>query len=632
MSQQQIIETSIAQARREYQSSRYAEAASLCDLVLQLEPDRAEALHILGMCEFSVGRLESALALVQQASSLDESSSETFASLGLIHLEMGQPKDAVAALEKSISLNADSAGAWYNLGIACRRLGDTQRAIDVYRRAVALEPHFPQAFNNTGHGLRMLGRYEEAVIAYSKGLAIQPDHIEARNNLGVTFKDLGRLDEAIECFRQALDYDPNCVAVHDNLLFASLYDPQATSESLAAAHREWNDCHALPLAREIPEHDNDPSPQRRLRVGYVSPDFRTHCQSLFTLPLLSNHDHEQFEVICYSSAPAPDQVTVQIQRHADIWRDVSKLPDEQLTDLIRRDRIDVLVDLTMHMSRNRLLAFARKPAPVQVTWLAYPGTTGLTSIDYRLTDPHLDPSGMDESIYSERTWRLPETFWCYDPSHEEIDPGPLPMQKNGYVTFGCLNNFCKINPGMLFAWSRIMQAIPNSRLMILAPEGHARKDLIAQLPIDPNRIIFSGFQPRSEYLKLYQQIDVSLDTFPYNGHTTSLDSLWMGVPVVTRCGTSIVSRAGYSQAVNLGLMDIVASSEEEFVHLAVGLANAAHRLSELRKTLRDRMKRSPLMDAPRFAKGVEKALREMWCEWCDAKSHAGRHPAMHVIQ
>jgi protein O-GlcNAc transferase len=297
--------------------------------------------------------------------------------------------------------------------------------------------------------------------------------------------------------------------------------------------------------------------------------------------------------------------------------------------MIRTDRIDILVDLTMHMRQNRLLAFARKPAPVQVAWLAYPGTTGLSTMDYRLTDPHLDPPavspveppGTDESVYAERTIRLPDTFWCYDPLATEPAVNPLPALETGRITFGCLNNFCKVNDNLLSLWAKILRQVENSRLLLLAPMGNCRPRTLEHFRndgVDPARIEFVEFQSREKYLATYNRIDLGLDTFPYNGHTTSLDSFWMGVPVITLVGNTPAARAGWCQLSNLGLAELAGRTPDEFVRIAVELASDLPRLQQLRSTLRARMEQSPLMDAPKFARNIEAAYRQMWRTWCES--------------
>jgi len=275
------------------------------------------------------------------------------------------------------------------------------------------------------------------------------------------------------------------------------------------------------------------------------------------------------------------------------------------------------------MNRGHLTLFARKPAPVQVCWLAYPGTTGLSAIDYRLTDPHLDPPELFDRFYAEESIRLPDTFWCYDPLTTEPAVNPLPALACGYVTFGSLNNFCKVNDTILKLWAGVLKAVDHSRLVLLADEGSHRQrtlDRFQQEGVDRERITFYSRRPRQSYLGLYHGIDIGLDTLPYNGHTTSLDAYWMGVPVVTIVGPTVVGRAGLSQLTNLGLTDLVAETPEQYITIAAGLAENLQRLSHLRQTLRSRMQSSPLMDAPRFARGIEQAYRTMWQRWCNSSS------------
>ena len=295
------------------------------------------------------------------------------------------------------------------------------------------------------------------------------------------------------------------------------------------------------------------------------------------------------------------------------------LSDQQLADLVRSDQIDILVDLAMHTANNRLLTFARKPAPVQVTWLAYPGTTGLPAIDYRLTDPFLDPPGLFDAHYVEKSVRLPETFWCFDPLIDTPPVNALPAMASGIVTFGCLNNFCKVNDDCLALWARVLLAVPRSRLLLHAPKDQARERVLSKLEqegITASRVEFVDRQPRLDYFRLYHRMDVALDPLPCNGGTTSLDAFWMGIPTLTLVGTTVVGRAGWSQLCNLGLQELAAESPEQFVALAARLAGDLPKLQELRGTLRERMLRSPLMDGKRFARHVEQAFRQMWHQWC----------------
>jgi predicted O-linked N-acetylglucosamine transferase (SPINDLY family) len=315
----------------------------------------------------------------------------------------------------------------------------------------------------------------------------------------------------------------------------------------------------------------------------------------------------------------PDENTAKLRSYTDVWRETFGMSDEKLAERIRDDQIDVLVDLTMHMANGRPLVFARKPAPVQVCWLAYQGTTGLTTMDYRLTDPLLDPPGMFDRYYSEESIRLPDSFWCYDPLTSEPSVNPPPAPNTGYVTFGCLNNFAKVTDDVLRLWAGVLRAVDRSRLILIAGEGSHRDrtiDFLAREGIAPDRLTFQPFLPRPDYLRLHHHIDIALDTFPYNGQTTTLDAVWMGVPVITIVGNTSAARAGASLLWNLGTPELVADSPDQFVSIAVALAQDWKRLGDYRASLRERLQKSSLMDAPLFAKNVEAAYRTMWQRWC----------------
>jgi predicted O-linked N-acetylglucosamine transferase (SPINDLY family) len=465
--------------------------------------------------------------------------------------------------------------------------------------------------------MRTLGKLDRAEALLNQAIAVQPGLAALHDNLGSVRKDAGELGAAIASFRKALELDPSAAGTHSNLVYALSFQSAEPAPILAEA-RLWSERHAAGMnvgpRRATPSRD----PEKRLRIAYVSPDFRDHCQSLFTIPLLSHHDRAAHEIFCYSSVERPDSFTQRLAAEASVWRDVRRADDAALAQMVRADGIDILVDLTMHMGNGRPLLFARKPAPVQVAWLAYPGTTGLTAIDYRISDPRLDPEGGEEP-YVERTWRLPDSFWCYDPLTRAPEEGPLPALAHGRLTFGCLNNPCKLTDGTLQLWGDVMRAVPEARLLLMAREGRQRDLLhgrLAAVGVAAARVEFVPYRPRAEYLRTYQEIDVGLDTLPYNGHTTSLDSLWMGVPVISRIGRTCVGRGGLSQLVQVGLPELATGTDAAFTAAAVALAGDLPRLAALRAGLRARLERSPLMDAPRFARNLEAAFRAMWRAYC----------------
>jgi predicted O-linked N-acetylglucosamine transferase (SPINDLY family) len=528
----------------------------------------------------------------------------------------------VQSFDTAIRLDPKLVEAHVNLGRTFLAVKKPFRAIEACDQALKLGPGNVAAQDARGRAYRMIGQLDQAAADFRSAVRDNPNNSQLLNNLGNTLKDAGDLDAALDCFRRAMAITDSSAAAHSNLICTMHFHPAFDMASLHREQRLWNERFAKNLSGELRLHDNDPDPNRRLRIGFVSPDFCDHCQSLFTIPLLRNLDHGQFEMFGYSNVLARDAVTDQIEALFDHWRNISAFSDFQAAEVIRSDRIDVLLDLTMHMHRNRLLVFARKPAPVQCSWLAYPGSTGLDAIDYRLTDPYLDPEDSNDEFYSEKSTRLPDTFWCYDPRSQARAFGRPPAKSAGHVTFGCLNNFCKINPGVLELWSRVLALVSKSRLILLSGQGEHRQrvlDLFQSHGVEPARIEFVSRLPREQYLELYNRIDVGLDSVPYNAHTTALDAMWMGVPTVTLVGKTVVGRAGLSQLSNIGLTDLVAREPDELVKIAVELAEDVDRLAQLRATLRQRMESSPLMDGPRFARNVESAFRAMWRNWCDAR-------------
>ncbi len=635
------------------QKGELEEAIASYRRALKLRPNYATAHNNLGNAQADNKDWQSAITSFRQAIALKPDYAEAYFNLANTLSDHRQFDEAVLAYKEALRIQPDYVDALTNLGIAYKDAGRWDDAIDSYRKALAIEARNPDIIYDLANALSGKGNLTEAIACYAKALEIRPGFTEAINNLGSAIGKQDRLDEAIACFRKALalrpDY-PNCCnnlanalkdsaklaeadvyyakalalkpeveAVHSNQIYCRIFDINNPQEAIAGELQKFNANYVRPLRDKIPIHRNDCNPNRRLRIGYVSADFRDHCQMFFMLPLLANHDRAQVEIYCYSNVSSSDAVTAKHQALADVWRPIYAVDDEAAAKQINDDQIDILFDLTLHMASNRLLLFARKPAPVQITWLGYPGSTGVETIDYRLTDPHLDPPGANDPYYTEKSLYLPETFWCYDPMETVLALNDLPALENGYVTFGCLNNFCKINSQTLRLWAKVMCEVKNSRLILLSPLGSIRQWVVDELNshgIATSRIQFEFKRPRRNYLELYHQIDLVLDTFVYNGHTTSLDGLWMGVPMVTRFGWPAVSRAGLSQLTNLNLQHLASDTEEGFFAAAVNLANDLPALQNLRKTLRQRMEASPLMDGQKFARGFEQACRNAWMQWC----------------
>jgi len=499
--------------------------------------------------------------------------------------------------------------------------GRLQEAEQLYRQVLDADPGHLESLCNLGVILKATRRLDEAMEHWQRALEIDPHQVALLNNLGNGHKELGRLDDALACYRRALEIQPDSPGIHSNLLFALNYDPRITADELFAEHRRFAERFERPLRPLWQPHDNPRKPARRLKIGYMSGDFRNHAVARFIDPVLAHHDRDRFEITCYSNHGSSDAWTERLKRHGHRWAPVAALTDEKVAETVRGDGVDILVDLSGHTGFNRLLTFARKPAPVQVTWIGYPNTTGLSAMDYRLTDAHFDPPGLFDRYYSERLVRLPVSS-CFCPPEPCPDVGTLPASANGYVTFASFSRLYKVSEEMLALWADILAACPGSRLLVLDVKSRDGKERIraalARRGISGDRIILHGTKPYSEYLELHNRADIGLDTFPFGGGTTTNLGLWMGVPFVSRRGTTTASRIGARLLPHVGLGDLAVGTPEEYVQVAVALARDTKRLNELRTNLRRRMMQSPLIDAKALTATVEDAYRQMWAEWCQS--------------
>ncbi len=651
----QVIQEKYNEALRHHRAGRLAEAEPLYRQVLALEPSHADSLHLLGVLSSQTGHPEIAVKMISQAIALKEDDPFLYNNLGSAFKDMGRLNEAEASYRRALALDPRFVDALSNLGSVLRTRGRTDEAMDCYRRLLLvnpehagahdnlgslfrdqgrldeaeamfrrvciLDPGFVEAHVNLGVSLQEQDRFDDAVACYEHVLSLKPDDVEALNNLGNTFKAQGNLDEAIVCHNRVLAIKPESALHHSNLLLTMVYAASVSPQELAATAREFGKKIADPLRRKSPLIRDD-DPERKLRVGYVSPDFHEHAVNYFFEPLLKLHDRRQFELFAYANVIREDAVTTRLKREFDHWRDIRPLNDDEAADLIEADAIDILVDLAGHTRENRLMVFARKPAPVQVTWLGYPATTGMDAVDYRITDGYAEPPGMTEHLNAETLWRLPEIFCCYA-AHENSPAGidHPPFEDNGYITFGCFNNFAKVTDPVLETWARIMAQVPESRLLleitgIDSPQFRAATEarlLRSGLPLD--RIILEP-RKRSNQFVLYNRIDIALDPFPCTGGTTSMDTMWMGVPFVTMAGDHFVSRMGVTILTNAGMPELIARNVDEYVDLATNLALDRDRLRGLRHNLRDRVASSPLMNQKSFARNMEAAYREMWRKWC----------------
>ena len=559
-----------------------------------------------------------ASSLVDQALGIDPKNIRGLSFAAVLAARAGQKDRALKLIARAMKLGPDAPVVIYNAAAVFFRCGQPHRARALWERLIQLLPRSTETFWNLAMYHSAQNDLSAAEMYYRKVLELDPDLPGLHMNLGNMAKSSGRIEEAIPLYREGARRFPQEICQSSNVLYALHFDPAYGPAQIHAEHSAWGRA----LESAIPGrtgHDNERSPARRLRIGYVSPYFRAHVVGLNLLPLLRNHDHSQFEIHCFSDTRPTDPTTGELRQHCDVWHDTAGLSDAELADLVSQNQIDVLVDLVMHMEGVRLGMFARKPAPVQVAWMAYPGSTGLTRMDYRLTDAVLDPPVATDNFYTEKSVRL-ETFWCFDPPANSPPVGSLPADKNEYFTFGCLNSFAKVNAGVLELWREVLAAIPDSRLVIMPPKGTSKAWALEKLQIDAARLVCLPRESRIKYLGYYNRIDLALDPFPYTGHSTTLDGLWMGVPLASLAGPTIASRGSLSILSNLGLADLVVKSKNDYVALAIALSQDPARLRELRAGLRGRLERSVLMDAGRFARQAETAYRDMWHKWCAATS------------
>jgi len=637
-----------------------AEAAQSYRRAILLRPDYAEAHNNLGLVLQIQEKRPEALACFRRAVALKPCYAKAHFHLAYLLQAMGQTAEAIAAYRQALDCNPNYTAAWHNLahllaaqgqyaeavpcyeqvlqrqpdpethhslGWALQELGRMDEAIAQYCRALDLAPTMLVAYKSLGAVLKSLGRFTEAKATCQRVLELEPDDAETHSNLGTIFLDEGALPEALASVRRASELRPDLAWTYSNYLAALHYTPDITPARLYEAHAEYETRYAASLRAAWRPFENDRDPERPLRVGFVSPHLYQQPVGYFLIRALEHMDPAACQVVCYYDRPAKDSMTARFQAVAASWRDVVLMRDEELAEQVRDDRIDILFDLAGHAGANRQLVFARKPAPVQITWLDYEGTTGLKAIDYLLGDRYTIPPGAERWCH-ERVLRMPDGFVCYDPPAEAPEVGPLPALERGAVSFASFNLPAKINAQVVDVWAAILHRVPDSRLWLkyrglndpaIAARFH---QLFAERGVAPHRVLLEGWAPYAEFLRLYQLVDIALDPFPYSGGLTTCEALWMGVPVITCPGETFASRHGLSHLTNIGLTETIATSPTEYVDLAERLACDLPRLAALRAGLREQVARSPLCDGERFANHLLGLLRDVWRDWCQRPTEA----------
>ena len=605
--------------------NRDQEAEELLQAGIRHVPGHATLFQYLGDAFSKEKRFPEALQAYEEALRLRPQLVDARYNMGVILAELGRIPEAEAAFRAVLAVTPQDWDAHEHLADMLARRDRTGEAVLMLREVCRQQPQRAKTFYLLGNMLRNINFVDDAIAAYQRCLELTPDDRLALANLALAYRDQARLDESVALHRKALDSMPTAAAVHSSLIFTLHLVPHVSRAVIEEEQRRWNERHANPLANKRLPHGNDRSPDRRLLIGYVSADLRAHPVGRFMLPLLRNLDRSQVEVFCYSVARGPDGQTEKLRAATDQWRHAAPLNDDELAAQVRADGIDVLIDLSNHTIDNRMLMFARKPAPVQITYLAYCAGTGLSTMDWRLTDPHMDPpGGPADSVAYERPLRLAETYWCYEANSAACEVTPPPALQNGYVTFGSLNYFSKCNDQVLQLWARLLSEMPGTRLALHVPAGSREayvRRIFEKRGVSPERLTLLPRCRQDVYFQHYQKVDIALDPFPWAGGTTTCDALWMGVPVVTLAeegpGADTVSRGGLSLLSNLGYREWVARSEEEYLAKAKELAGDLGRLAAVRQGLRGRMAGSVLMDAPRFAKNMVAAYRQAWKTWCE---------------
>ncbi len=595
---------------------RDEEALASYERALALRPDYPEAFHNRAVVQLNLKRTREALASVERALAIRSDFPQALSTQGNILKELRRYEEALACYDRAVALKPDHAEAFYNRGLALFELNRLEDSLTDLDRALAVNPNLVEALMVRGNTLRRLHRTEAALASYDRALEIEPDYTDVLCSRGAALLELVRYEEAMASYDRALAIDPAHPYAASNKLFSLDLVPGVGFAEHQSARRSWYEGLPENLSTGAAPHPNVPDPSRPLVVGYVSADFRHHSAASCFGPLLRRHDRTQFRVVCYSSVKVEDHKTEEFRQLADQWRSVSDLSDDALAEQIRADGVDILVDLSGHTAGNRLLVFARKPAPVQVTGLGCGTGTGLPAVDYLFSDPVAIPAEA-RPLFAETVYDLP-CLGTIEPPADAPAAVELPALSRGIVTFGCLNRISKVSQAALELWARILRAVPGSRLVLKDteldnPVMQARvRDTLAAQGIGAERIELRGKSSRMEHLAAYNDVDISLDPFPHNGGMSTWESLWMGVPVVAKLGNSVASRVSGAVLHAIGLDDWIAQDDEEYVALAARQASDLQALAQLRRGMRVRITASPAGNLDRYTRSVEAAYREMW--------------------
>ena len=523
---------------------------------------------------------------------------------------------AVINYKKSIEINPDYAEGHNNLGGALCNLGKFSESIDSCQRAIKIKPNFAEAYNNLGNTFKLLDEYKKAKSCYEKAIQINPNFADAYNNLGTVFRVLREFEKAITCYEKAIYLKPDHDYAHSSKLFSSLYFEKVDPKNYLSQAKKFRSS-LKPINDNLLVKYQFKTKPKKLRIGFVSGDFREHPVGFFLLDTLNHLKNENLELIAYSNSLKKDSLSVKLKSHFTNWREIESQSNMDVINVIRKDGIHILIDLSGHSRKNRLPIFINKPAQIQVSWASYAASTGIPEIDYMIGDRFVTPKN-ESGHFTEKIFRLPNMWVCFSVPDFDVQISDPPVIKNGYVTFGSFNNLSKINDKVISLWSKILIAIPKSKIFLKTKELnnlYLKEKIISKFKengINLNSIILEGGSPRSELLNSYNKVDISLDTFPYSGGVTSLEAIWMGVPVLTKKGFRFISHTTESINHNLGMSDWIANDENEYVKKAIKFSTDLELLTEINKNLRRTALKSPLFNSTLFAKQLNNAFWEMW--------------------
>jgi protein O-GlcNAc transferase len=587
--------------------------------ILQQDPDNAEAYNDLGLLLYESGSVAIAIDCYKKSIVLNPNHAEVCCNCANALLSLGVLREASEYFEKALSLNKELYEALFGSGAVKQAEGDLTAAKKIFCDCLRIRPDDGAAHFKLGTIMREWNMLDLAAVCYKNALRFRPGDSRARMNLGETLQSAGEIEESEKVFGDLIAYDTENHLAHSNLFISMNYNPVHSPDQIYDAHVRWGAGVESWFSRKI-NFKNAPDPDRVLRIGYVSSDLCRHPVASFLEPVLKGHDRTKFVVTCYSQGVYKDEKTEELKKYADNWREIRSFSNEEAMQMIHRDVIDILIDCTGHMADNRLPLFARRCAPIQIAWIGYPNTTGLKSIDYRFTDSIVDPENYPE-LYTEKLVRLANGFCVWAPPDNAPPVADSPCLKNGVITFGSLHTLSRLNKKVIELWSRALAGVSGSRLVIF--RNTLNDEIIKRISewfsennIDLRRVVFQRDVPPEGHLSVYQSIDIALDTFPWSGHTTACESLWMGVPVISLRGDRAAGRMVASILTHVGMQDWMAETPEQYIELVRHFSIDKDKLAGIRKSLRDKVKSSALCDGKACTSEVEMKLREMWVKWC----------------